>query len=83
MLQGLKLVIKKGYIPTMVEKDSNILIQMAKKLSNGRTMEKFLSSWLLDNRLYILCNLVMAHPMVFFHHVIRDSNKVEDMLENV
>ena len=82
-LQGLGLVLREGWLPAMVEGDSNILIQMKKQLANGRTTEKVSSSWHLASRLETLRGLVMTQPVVSFHHVRRNANKVADMLANI
>ena len=35
LLRGISLMIREGWLPSMMEGDSNILIQMAKQLANG------------------------------------------------
>ena len=69
MLQGVKIVIREGWMPTMVEGDSLILIQMAKQLSYKRSTEKVSSSWCLSNRLEFLRGLILSQPAMSFHHV--------------
>ena len=83
IIQGLSLLLREGWLPVMVEGDLNILIQMAKHLANGKTTEKVSSSWRLANRLENLRSLVIAHPIVSFHHIRREANQVTDILANV
>ena len=76
-------MIREGWLLTIIEGDSNILIQMAKQLANRKTTEKVSSSWRLASRLEILRRLVIAHPTVSFCPVRRDVNKVANMLANI
>ena len=44
LIQGFQIVVRNGWFPVIIEGDSNILIQMAKELANGKSSEKFSSS---------------------------------------
>ena len=83
MLQSIKVVIKNGWLPVVVEGDSSVLFQMANHLSNGKSMEKVSSSWNLASRLETLSIIIMAHTSISFQHIRRDANKVVDLLEKV
>ena len=83
MLLGIKVVIRNGWLSTVVEGDSSIRVQMTKHLSNGKSTEKVSLSWRLASRLVALCILIMVHTMISFQHVKRDANKVADMLANI
>ena len=67
----------------IVEGDYNILIQMAKQLANGKSMEKVSSSWHLASRLDDLRVMVMTHSAFSFIHVRREANQVAYLLANV
>ena len=82
LIQGFECLIREGWLPATIEGDTNILIQMARCLSNGRTSEKIYSSWHLASHLDTLRSLIAEYSMVSFSHVGRDANKVADLLAN-
>ena len=69
LFQGVKLAVEEGWFPVIVEGESNIIIQMEKKLANGKSIEKNSSSWRLLGQLDSLRTLISSHNMVSFIHV--------------
>ena len=81
MLQGINILIREGWLPTMVEGDSLILVHMAKQLGHRGSTKNVLSIWFLAIRLEDLCDVILSHQVMSFHHVKQDVNKVADILE--
>ena len=69
IIPSLKVLIKGGHFLVIVEGNSQILIQMAKRMVNGQTSEKFSPSWCLSSRLDQLHALLQSYPMLSFFHV--------------
>ena len=83
MIQAIQIIIRNGSMLSIVEGDSSILIQMAKQLANGKSMEKVSSIWHLSSRLDDLHSMVMMHLVLSFVHVRRETNQVSEFLDNV
>lgn len=82
LIQGLTLVTQEGWLPTTLEGDSTMIIQMAKKLAYGKAPSKVSFRWHLWLRLEVLQSLLSCTSAVSFRHVHRDANKVADLLAN-
>ena len=83
IIRGIEVLIRGGHFPAIIEGDSNILIHMAKRMTNGQTFEKFSPSWCLAYRLDQLRTLLQSYPAISFCHVRREANKAADLLANV
>ena len=82
LLHGAEMLIRRGFLPMIIEGDSNILISAAKRLLSGQKTEKISLSWRLAYRLECLRVLLLSHPATSFHHVRREANKVANCLAN-
>ena len=71
------------FLPIIIEGDSQILINIAKKLLWGTTPEKVAHSWRLEARIKQLSRWLMQHRAVSFNHIKREGNKVADLLANL
>ena len=75
-------MIKGRYFPAIIEGDSRVLIQMAKKMANGKDCAKVATSWRLASKMDSLKTMFRAHSDVSFCHVRRIANKATDLLAN-
>ena len=82
LIQGLQCLVRSNSFLAIVEGDSRILIQMARRLAHGRVRRQVLTSWRMTSHLEELRNLIHGHHAVSFTHVRCDANKVEDHLAN-
>ena len=82
LMVGLDMIQTNGWQPTIVEGDSQITIQMAHKILNGKHVHKVADNWWLIHSLYILQNKLYNQPDVKLHHVRRKANALADLLAN-
>lgn len=82
IIQGLTLVTQEGWLLAILEGDSIVIIEMAKKFTCGKAPGKVSFSWRLRLRLDVLQSLLSRTSVVSFSHVHRDANKVADLLVN-
>ena len=71
-----------GWQPIIVEGDSQIIIQMAHKILNGKHIHKVADNWRLIHSLDILWNKLYNHSDVQLLHVRRKANTLADLLAN-
>ena len=83
MIQGMECLVRSDCFPPIIEGDSNIMIQVARRLVYGQVSGQFSTSWRLASHLNTLCDMLHAHSAVSFSHVRRDANKASDLLKNV
>ena len=83
MLQGLNCLVRSNSFSTIIEGNSSIMVQMARRLANGQVNGQVSTSWRLASRLDDLRGMIHAHPVVSFCHVIFFyANKAVDLLAN-
>ena len=82
LLEGMHCLVRSNSFPAIIEGDSRILIQKARRLAYGRVSGQVATSWRLASRLAELRSLIHNHPAVSFSHVRRDANRVADQLAN-
>ena len=83
LLQGLGWVLENNSLSVLVEGDSQILINMEKKLQSGTKSVKAVGSWRLEGCLEIPGNLLMNGLAARFSHVRRNGNKFAGRFENL
>ena len=71
-----------GWLPIIVEGDSQIILQMATKLLHGKLMSKVVDNWKMAHSLDQLRGLLWAHSEVQIHHVKRKANKLANLVVN-
>lgn len=80
---GLQLAGGLKFHPLEVEGDSQILINMAKKILNGSQARKIATSWRLEARLEAIERELHSNRAITFTHTRREGNKVVDFMANV
>ena len=68
--------------PSMVEGDSRIIINIARRLQHGATTSQVLNNWRWEGHLSELKRILAGPSAILFSHVRRYGNKLEDALEN-
>lgn len=81
--QGLTLAWNLNLQPLVVEGDSQILINMAKRLQNISQARKIATRWRLEARLKDIEQLLRSNRVISFMHTKREGNKVADLLANI
>lgn len=80
--QGLRIVVRNGYMNLEVVGDSQIAIEMLKKLSNGRDWEKVTDSWRTAGIVQEIAALLKRIDYKIINHVRRTGNQAADYMEN-
>lgn len=81
--QGMKLADQHNFYPILIEGDTQILINMATQIQQGRSSSRVFNSWRLMTRLETIEKWIKHKKEISFIHVKRDYNKVADILENI
>ena len=68
--------------PLILEGDSKLIISLAIKIQNGTPTSKIAQSWRLDLLLQLLTRELNNAASITFHHVRRNSNSLENIIEN-
>ena len=66
----------------VLEGDSQVILQMALKLLNGKQISKVPDNWKMNFSLEEHQTLLRQHSEVQVHHVRRKANKLEDLVAN-
>ena len=82
LICGFEILIRGGYFSAIIEGDTRVLIQMAKKMVNGKDCTKVAMSWHLASRMDSLKTMFRAQSDVTFCHVKRTANKAANLLAN-
>jgi len=80
--QGLRIAIRNGYTSLEIVGDSQIAIEILKKLSNGRDWERITSSWRTAGIVQEIAGLLRRIDYKLFYHVRRNGNHAADFLAN-
>jgi len=80
--QGLRITIRNGYRNLEIEGDSQIVIDMLRKLSNGKNWEQISTSWRTIGIVQELADLIRRIDYKIFNHVKRKGNQAADFLAN-
>lgn len=81
--RGIILAQEQKYIPLIVERDSQILINMALKIQQGSPIHKVSNSWRMATRLGQLQQWLNNNQAISFKHIRREGNKLADFLANL
>ena len=79
---GLDMIQTNGWHSTILEGDSQIILQMAEKILNGKHVHKVVDNWQLIHNLDLLRNKLYNWPDVKIRHVRRKVNSLADLLAN-
>ena len=86
-LEGLwkvmKLADQHNFYPILIEGDTQILINMATQIQQGRSTSRVVNSWRLMTRLETIEKWIKDKKAITFIHVKRDCNKVVYLLANI
>lgn len=80
--QGLRIVVRNSYMNLEITGDSQIAIEMLKKLSNGRDWEKVTDSWRTTGIVQEIAALLKRIDYKIINHVRRTGNQAADYMEN-
>lgn len=69
-------------IPLVVEGDSQIIINMARKLQTGSLMTQVSKNWRWESRLSTLRQILVGEESLLLTHVKREGNTVADAMAN-
>ena len=82
LLVGLDMIQTHGWRPTILEGDSQVILQMAEKLLKGKQVHKVADNWRLIHNLDLLQTKLLNLSDVKIHHVKRKTNSLADLLAN-
>eukprot|EP00253_Pinus_taeda_P026017 PITA_26017 len=80
--QGLRIAVRNGYSNLEITGDSQIAVEMLKKLSNGRNWEKVTNSWRTAGIVQEITDLLQIIDYKVINHVRRKGNQAVDFLAN-
>jgi len=80
--QGLRISIRNGYKNLEIEGDSQIVIEIMKKLNNGKSWERITNSWRTARIVQEIAELIKRMDYKSFNHVRRNGNRAADLLAN-
>jgi len=75
-------VVRNGYRNLEIEGDSHMVIEMLKKLNNGKNWEQIVVSWRTAGIVQELAELLRRIDYKIINHVRRKGNKAVDFLAN-
>ena len=82
LLVGLDMIQTNEWHPTILEGDSQLILQMVEKLLNGKHIHKVADNWRLIHNLDLLRTKLYNRPDVKIHHIKRKANSLADLLSN-
>jgi len=80
--QGLQIAVRNGYSNLEITGDSQIAVEMLKKLCNGRNWEKVSNSWRSAGIVQEIADLLPRIEYSVISHVRRKGNQAADYLAN-
>ena len=83
LINGLKWAMQTGKIPLVAEGDSQIIINLARRLQSGALTTQVSKNWRWEGRLSVLRQILTSKEAILLLHVKWEGNKVEDVMENV
>jgi ribonuclease HI len=83
LLKGLNLARKNGFTKLIVEGDSQIIINILRRMLNGVHPDRLAPSWRLSLGLQILSDLLQPNQAIIPSHIRRKANQVADDLANL
>ena len=82
LLEGLTIAIQHGWLPLILEGDSQVILQMSSKLLHDKSISKVADNLKMTHSLELLRTLLQRHSKVQIHHVRRKANKLVDLVAN-
>ena len=83
LIKGLELAIKNDFAKLIVEGDSQIIINLLRRILNGANPDRISPSWRLSHGLQIITDLLQPNLAVIPAHIRRKANQVADELANM
>jgi ribonuclease HI len=83
LIKGLQLAIKNDFTKLIVEGDSQIIINLLRRILNGANPDRISPSWRLSHGLQIITDLLQPNLAVIPAHIRRKANQVADELTNM
>jgi ribonuclease HI len=83
LIRGLQLAIDYNFTKLIVEGDSQVIINLLRRILNGANPDRMSPSWRLSHGLQIVTDLMKPNQAVIPAHVRRKANQVADELANM
>jgi ribonuclease HI len=83
LIKGLELAIKNDFTKLIVEGDSQIIINLLRRILNGANPDRISPIWRLSHGLQIITDLLQPNLAVIPAHIRRKANQVADELANM
>ena len=83
LINGLKWAMQTGKIPLVAEGDSQIIINLARRLQSGALTTQVSKNWRWEGRLSVLRQILTGEEAILLSHVKQEGNKVADVMANV
>ena len=80
--QGLRIAVRNGYTNLEISGDSQIAVDMVRKLNNGKSWEKATTSWRTAGIVQDIAALLKKIDYTVVSHVRRKGNQADDYLAN-
>lgn len=80
--QGIRIAIRNGYTKLEIEGDSQLVVEILRKLNNGKDWEEVAKSWRTAGLIQDLADIMKHIDYKIITHVRRDGNKAADILSN-
>lgn len=80
--QGLRIAVRNMYMNLEIEGDSQMTIEMLKKLNDGKSLEQVARSWRTATIIQDIEELLGRIEYKIFSHVRRKGNRAADLLAN-
>jgi ribonuclease HI/exonuclease III len=83
LIKGLQLALSHNYTKLFVEGDSQLIIGLLRRLTNGANPESISPSWRLSHGLQTVAGLINPNRVIIPSHIRRKANQVADDLANL
>jgi ribonuclease HI len=83
LTRGLQLAIEHNFTKLIVEGDSQIILNLFRKILNGTDPERISPCWRLSHGLRTIVNLIRPNQAFIPSHVRRKVNQIADELANI
>jgi ribonuclease HI len=82
IMEGFRFALQNQWTPMVIEGDSRVIVEMARKIQTGAKVSKVARNWRLETRLYQLEDLLISNTSIVSNYVRRESNKVAEWMAN-
>jgi hypothetical protein len=83
LIKGLQLAFKNGFTKLIVEGESQIIINLLRKILNGANPDRLTPIWRLSHGLQIVTDLLQPNQAIIPAHIRRKANQFVDDLANL